>query len=417
MKSSSRRWTLWIMRSAARSSSNRKRDDTSTLGTPSTPGAVSSGSLRSKFFANVLSSYHPSLSSLSGSGLGAGILAESTGNSPTVGIRRGFSWVPFSDSCARISLPAPVGGPDVASRTACEGVHWPRSFFFWSFPISFFHGFDLNVDHWTMSGGKSKQPDYNSVALSIQEDIDSLRPCQYFCEDSGHQLSDADAFSIQLAARDIRKARGEHVAGFKIGCTSNAIQSQFGLQEAVRGYIWAEERHPSGTTISTGRFRNLAIEGEIAVYIEEAVGPVEEWVVLWAPVIELHHFKFDRLPPSSAELISRNAIHGGTVEVGPGSRARGKLSNIDIDETLTITITGETTSVYQTTLRELPGGPAGTVSWLAAQGQFQDTHDEQLLRSPNTIILTSSPAGLYPVKAGDTVTVSWGSMQVITNVE
>lgn len=96
----------------------------------------------------------------------------------------------------------------------------------WSFPISFFHGFDLNVDHWTMSGGKSKQPDYNSVALSIQEDIDSLRPCQYFCEDSGHQLSNADAFSIQLAVRDIRKARGEHVAGFKVCVSSHGRREE-----------------------------------------------------------------------------------------------------------------------------------------------------------------------------------------------
>ena len=62
----------------------------------------------------------------------------------------------------------------------------------------------------------------------------------------------------------------------------------------MRGYIWEGERRVSGASVDWAAFRNLAIEGEVAVYIVDSSPPdIQDWVVDWAPVIELHHFVFD----------------------------------------------------------------------------------------------------------------------------
>ena len=112
-----------------------------------------------------------------------------------------------------------------------------------------------------------------SLATSIQNDIDNLRPTSVFVDSSvGSNLSKEDAYKIQAHTRqvlaqalflhlpslrvkpspylfftksnagvlwqdsylhsrhrELREARGEKCVGFKIGCTSRAIQTTFGL--------------------------------------------------------------------------------------------------------------------------------------------------------------------------------------------
>ena len=100
-----------------------------------------------------------------------------------------------------------------------------------------------------------------SLATSIQNDIDNLRPTNVFVDSSVTlELSIDDAYKIQaytryllvqallmyppspcsffansnardlhVRHRELREARGEKCVGFKIGCTSRTIQTTFGL--------------------------------------------------------------------------------------------------------------------------------------------------------------------------------------------
>ena len=190
----------------------------------------------------------------------------------------------------------------------------------------------------------------------------------------------------------------------------------------MRGYIWRGERSPCGATLTASAYRRPAVEGECAVYVVDSSPPdVLDWIVEWAPVIEMHHFIFDRgggeAPPaggSATEIICRNAIHAGIVEAEPSAdRPRGRLRDLPAEAVCTVSVNGEVVGAQP--LTELPGGPQGTVSWLrqrldeaaAVGGEgSQGAAEADLLRAPGTIILASSPCSLYTVKAGDEVLVT-----------
>ena len=78
---------------------------------------------------------------------------------------------------------------------------------------------------------------HEQVAASVQADIDACRVTRVFAPaDPPDELlpavaSVADAYQAQAAAARLRKARGEELAGFKIGCTSAAVQKAFGVSE------------------------------------------------------------------------------------------------------------------------------------------------------------------------------------------
>ena len=141
---------------------------------------------------------------------------------------------------------------------------------------------------------------------------------------------------------ELRTARGEAVCGFKVGCTSAAIQAQFGLAQPVRSYLWQGERRQHGAALDASAFRALAVEGELAVYVLDAsAADALDWEVEWAPVVELHHYVWDGDPPSSVELVARNAIQAGVVEAAASARRRGRLRDVPSAGVCTIRINGE----------------------------------------------------------------------------
>ena len=153
--------------------------------------------------------------------------------------------------------------------------------------------------------------DPEELAAAIQADIDALRPTALFAGSAAAAaaLELGDAYAIQQAAMRLRTARGERTTGFKVGCTSASIQTQFGLNQPVRAYLWEGERREDGAALPAAAFRNLAIEGELGVWVvDSSAASVLDWEVEWGPVVELHHYVWDGDPPSSVELVARNAI-------------------------------------------------------------------------------------------------------------
>ncbi len=267
----------------------------------------------------------------------------------------------------------------------------------------------------------------DDLAASVQEDIDERRPTRLFAaSDQGVALSLNDAYRVQAGAARIRKARGEELAGFKIGCTSAAVQKAFGVSQPVRGYIWEGERSRSGAELSHQRYRKPAVEGELAVYVVDSSAPdTLDWVVEWAPVIEMHHFLWDNPKGGTAnEIVCRNAIHCGIVEAETDGRPRGLLRNLPVDALCTVRVNGEV--VGEQPLTELPGGPQGTVSWLREQleaaastapddnetATTQAAEEVLLMQRSGTVILASSPCSLYFVQPSDEVLVTCVGMEV-----
>lgn len=63
------------------------------------------------------------------------------------------------------------------------------------------------------------------------------------------EVSIAEAYQIQDLIAKMRIDHGEEVVDFKVGCTSQAIRSQFGLQEPISGRLFLSHIYKEGVRL------------------------------------------------------------------------------------------------------------------------------------------------------------------------
>jgi 2-keto-4-pentenoate hydratase len=134
-------------------------------------------------------------------------------------------------------------------------------------------------------------------------------------EDAAVSMTIAEAYEVQMQVAALRAARGEPVAGYKVGCVSDAVQRQLGLNRPVFGCLFASEIYRSGAIIDSGAFDCLAIEAEFAARIAVDI-PDAAWlrehpersIAAFFPVIELHNHVFRGATRTAQELIANNAL-------------------------------------------------------------------------------------------------------------
>ena len=118
----------------------------------------------------------------------------------------------------------------------------------------------------------------------------------------------------------LRENRGEGVLGYKIGCTSQAIQEQLGIREPIFGRVFDTGCFWTGTTLAHADYAGLAVEGELAIRLSrdlpgraltdnEYVGAIESIF----PIIELHHYVLPASCHPLAALIASGGMHAGLI--------------------------------------------------------------------------------------------------------
>lgn len=226
-------------------------------------------------------------------------------------------------------------------------------------------------------------------------DYDSRSPGALFGE-RREPLGADEGYRIQLAMAQLRRDRGEPVAGFKIGCVSKTIQHQLGVDSPVFGHVFRSEVRTSPAILSAGDFCQLAIEGEFATILARGIEDLEElaeepsrFAPTAFPVIELHNYVFLGPKPYAGELIANNALNAGIV-VPPLPTGRPALEPVAIR----VSIGGR---VDDCTEVDPLGSLHDLASILAVHGIRPRAGD---------ILLTGSPLPLYPVSPGDTVRVA-----------
>jgi 2-keto-4-pentenoate hydratase len=210
----------------------------------------------------------------------------------------------------------------------------------------------------------------------------------------------AAAYDLQAQRLAARIADGETPVGWKVGCTSRAVQEQFGLDRPVCGRLMAPHVHASGTRLPIGAFIGPAVEAELVLRLgRSVVGPSPSDDELLAeidsvaPGIEVHHYVFTGGVPTSEELIASNAIHAAVV-VGPEQPFDGLDLALEgcglwVDEELRASGIGA----------ELLGqGPLATLRWLAGH-----LHRRGHRLSAGDLVLPGSAVPLVRLRAGDTV--------------
>ena len=225
-------------------------------------------------------------------------------------------------------------------------------------------------------------------------DYDARSPGALFSGRST-SLDEVDGYRIQLATAKLRRDRGEPVAGYKIGCVSETIRRQLGVEHAVFGHVYGSEIRTSPASLGTGEFCRLGIEGEFAVTLSEDVDDpaqlAEEpsrFVASVLPVMELHNYVFRGPKPYAGELIANNALNAGIVvpAMEPERVPRGPM-------TIRVSIADRIDDTARVDpLESLPE----LTKRLAAFGIRSHKGD---------ILLTGSPLPLYLVEAGELITV------------
>lgn len=199
------------------------------------------------------------------------------------------------------------------------------------------------------------------------------------------------AYELQGAVSALRVADGDRVVGYKVGCTGPGTTAQFGMAGPIRGYLYESEVRRTGVSLAVSDFAQLAVEGEMAIRIEE-----DGKIAAVFPVIELHHLVFRRPHKTLVELVANNGLNAGIVV--PEEEWLSSLIHPDSSPLLTVKIG---TQVFESgDLWPMAGGAASSVDWLR-----QHLAGFGLALGHNDMIITGTPLGLYPVAPGDHVTV------------
>jgi 2-keto-4-pentenoate hydratase len=237
------------------------------------------------------------------------------------------------------------------------------------------------------------------LARSVLEGFDARRPAR--CAGPLAGLTIAQAYALQQAVADLRERRGERIIGYKIGCTSRAIQDQLGIREPIFARIFDSGCFPSGSRIGHARFANPAIEGELAIRLARDLPrdppSAEESIDAIAavfPVIELHHYLVPAGGHSAATLIASGGMHAGLVLAEQEAGDSGRIPEVTrLDVTINDGRAGSTGEPWTM------GGPAATLRWLAAR-----LAGLGLPLRRGQVILTGSALPLFPVGSGSRVT-------------
>lgn len=240
--------------------------------------------------------------------------------------------------------------------------------------------------------------DLHELAQRMLADYDARTPGRSFVEPL--DLTTPQAYALQAEIARLRERRGEKVVGYKVGCTSRPIREQLGIKEPIFGRLFDTECYPSGVHLSSSRFANLAVEGEMAVRLSmdlpsKPLSPEDcrEAIAEVFPVIELHHFVLPGARPTGQGLIASNGMHAGFVLAEACCSGLANFAHslsIRINEV----VVGAVEDAASLTC------PVESLRWLA--GRLAQL---ELQLCKGQVILTGSPMKLYPVSAGSRIVV------------
>ena len=113
-------------------------------------------------------------------------------------------------------------------------------------------------------------------------------------------LNFEDAYRIQFGILERRIAAGAHLAGWKVGLSSDATRHMFGLDAPVSAYLLASRRFESGRTFAYNSISKPIIESELCIIMGRTLkgpGITKEQALTAiggaAPALELVDMRFN----------------------------------------------------------------------------------------------------------------------------
>lgn len=213
-------------------------------------------------------------------------------------------------------------------------------------------------------------------------------------EDLVRNLSIQEAYEVQDLVTKRRIESGEHVAGFKVGCTSNSIRKQFGLSEPIYARLFYPHVGNNQVNVNWSHYINCAIEPEMVLKIgktlegknlsgEELINAID----YVSPGIEIHEYNFWVNPPTIQELICSGGIHAGLI-IG-----NQRVSPEDLQfEDEKFTVYNNNSFIISAPASEIMGGPLHSLRWLV-----NSLTDKGLSLEKGNLVIPGSPVELVNI--------------------
>jgi len=222
----------------------------------------------------------------------------------------------------------------------------------------------------------------------------------------------ADAYAIQSAWREIKRARGELFVGHKIGLTSKAMQAAVGIDTPDSGFLTQGMIFADGGEVPAERFIGLRVEAELAFVLKAPLAgvslTVEDVVAATdyvTPALEILDTRIFRVDPETkrtrtvCDTIADNAANAGIVLSGRRFDPRAQ------DLRWIGAITAKNGEIEETGLAAgVLGHPAKGIAWLAARLAQQGQRLE-----PGEILLAGSFIRPIEVGRGDRIVADYGA--------
>jgi 2-keto-4-pentenoate hydratase len=216
-----------------------------------------------------------------------------------------------------------------------------------------------------------------------------------------------DAYAIQAEQIAVWAAAGRVVRGYKVGLTSQAMQTMLGVDQPDYGFLVDGMYHDEGSTVDPSRWIAPRIEPEIAVFLgADLQGPgvtlddVEASVESVVGTLEIVDSRIKDWKITIADTIADNASSGGVV-VG---RDTLPLSELDIvEQRVELRKNGE--AVGHGYGAAVLGSPLNAVLWLANRlGELGVP-----LRA-GSLVLPGAVCAMVPIAAGDRIEADFGRL-------
>jgi 2-keto-4-pentenoate hydratase len=225
-------------------------------------------------------------------------------------------------------------------------------------------------------------------------------PIEPLSESEGLSSVD-DAYAIQTHWTNMRLARGEKIAGRKIGLTSVKVQQQLGVDEPDYGNIWESSRYQAENgraEIPASDFLQPRVEAEVAFLMGRPLqGPhITPQEVIAATdamglVVEIVASRIADWRIKLVDTIADNASYGGFVMGAWDAGLRGadlRLLGVTAHKNGELAAEGVSAAAI--------GNPALCVAWLANKLSEFDVSLQ-----PGDVILSGSVTAMLPVAEGD----------------
>jgi 2-keto-4-pentenoate hydratase len=207
-----------------------------------------------------------------------------------------------------------------------------------------------------------------------------------------------EAYHVQLAYVDEKLQTGAKIIGKKIGATSKAIQTMFGVEQPDYGHLFDSMLYINGDTIPLDDLIQPKVECEIAFVLKEDIkGPnitpldiirATDYIV---PALEIIDSRIENWHIQFEDTVSDN---GSSALVVLGSQGHS-LEGINL-ETIGLVVTRNGETIQMAAGASVLGNPIHAVIWLA---EALNRFNVPLLAGE--IILTGAFAAAVEIEDGD----------------